>query len=188
MSKSHLRRFIHDDLLTLLFPNVSRDVHRLQRRPAPRPLQALAILVVTKSNKRERKKGHSFFFVIGSLHHTPTQAETYHTLALYTYTHSCTHHFVKLHISKQVPLFHKCSDRTTNPDRVNCYSISLSIVSFFFFWKTDKKTKLLCQSSVPQWRHVPQPKTDLFSINVPDTCFSPHNDFVLIFTSYKVLY
>lgn len=60
--KSHFHRFICNGLLAHLSLNspCPKTNFTLQRRPAQRPPQALAILVVTKSNKRERKKGHSF--------------------------------------------------------------------------------------------------------------------------------
>lgn len=156
----------------------------------PRPLRALAILVVTKSNKRERKK--DILFVIGSLHRTLTQADaSTRSLALHTYTHSCTHsctrHFVKLHISKQVPLF--LSALTEPHTQIESTVTAYPYHSFFFFFgkQTQKKPKLLCQSSVPQWRHVPQPKTDLFSQCARYFFFSSQW-FCLNLTSYKVFY
>lgn len=87
---------------------------------------------------------------------------------------------MKLHISEQVPLF---ISALTEPhiqieSTVTAYPYLLFL--FFSFGKQTKK-KILCQSSVPQWHHVPQPTTDLFSINVPDTfSFFSHNDSVLI--------
>lgn len=100
MSKSHLHRFICDDLLTLF---VSRRVLRhtsVIEKASPKTTSS-ASNTCDENQTKEKEKKDILFVVKGSLHYTPKH--TYHTLTLYT--HSCTHHFVKLHISKQVPLF-----------------------------------------------------------------------------------
>lgn len=83
LSKSHIHMFICGDLLVI--PDVSGDVHQLKRKPAPRPLEALAMYDKIKQMK-EKKKGHSVF-VKGSLHfyttfmlHTPTTHTSTHII------------------------------------------------------------------------------------------------------------
>lgn len=138
MSKSHLHRFICDDLLTLLFPKryLSQDIHRLQR--SPKTTSSASNTCCDKIKQKRKKKGHSFF-VIGSLHHTLTQADTYQTLALYTYTHSCTHHFVKLHISKQVPLF--ISALTEPHTQIESTVTAYPYLLFLFFFLLENRQK-----------------------------------------------
>lgn len=87
--------FICGDLPKI--PDVTRHEHQLKRKPAPRLLEALAIHDEIKQRKEE--KGHSFLkrltpFYTPFIQHTPT---------IHTFTH--THHFVRLHIPKKVPLF-----------------------------------------------------------------------------------
>lgn len=92
---------------TLLFPPITvpeTNFTSVKEKASPETTSSAGNTCCDKI-KQKRKKKKDILFIVGSLHHSPTQADTYHTHALYTSTHSCTHHFVKLHISKQVPLF-----------------------------------------------------------------------------------
>lgn len=143
--------FICGDLLVI--PDVSGDVHQLKWKPAPRPLEARAIY--DKIKQMKEKKGHSVF-VKGSL-------LFYTTFILHTpTTHIHTHHFVKLHKPKQVPLF--ISALTEPQTRIESTVFVQSCSYLIFFCSFGKW--LDC--------HIPYPKPDLFSINGPDftLCFS----------------
>lgn len=118
--------FMCGDLLVI--PDVSGDVHQLKRKLAPRPLEALAIYDKIKQIKE--KKRHSVF-VKGSLHFNTTFIP--HTSTTHTSFCEVTQTYAGSPI-------HKCSDRTTNPDRVDCICtvLFLSNISFLFFWKMTR--------------------------------------------------
>lgn len=78
---------------------------------------------------------------------------------------------MKLHISKQVPLFISAltEPHTQIESTVTAYPYLLFL--FFLLENRQKKPNYSANRQFHMLLHVPQPKTDLFSINVPDAYF-----------------